>query len=133
MRVESIDVTLRIALLIGSLAYLFMILFLLKKKRLTVRYSIIWILSGIVFLVFAICPYIVLVLRDLLKMEMPVNVVFTLVIGFILLLLLSLSSTVSVMNEKIKQLTQSQAILEKRVREMEQQQAAKTDVDVNLR
>ncbi len=125
MRIESIDVTLRIALLIGSLVYLFMILFLLKNKRLTVRYSIIWILSGLVFLVFAIFPYIVLVLRDLLKMEMPVNVVFTLVIGFILLLLLSLSSIISVMNEKIKQLTQSQAILEKRVRELEQSQAKK--------
>lgn len=119
MRVESISLVLRIALLVGAIGYLTIILFLLKRKRLTVRYSIIWLFSGAVFLIFAIFPYTVLVLRDLLKMEMPVNVVFTLVIAFMLLLLLSLSSIVSGFADKQRRMAQEMALLEKRVRELE--------------
>ncbi|MEG0168038.1 MAG: DUF2304 domain-containing protein [Ruthenibacterium sp.] len=119
MKVDSISLVFRIALLLGSFVYFGIILLMLKRKRLTVRYSIIWLLSGAVFLIFAIFPYTVLVLRDLLKMEMPVNVVFMLVIAFMLLLLLSLSSTVSTLSEKQKRLTQTVALLEKRVRELE--------------
>ncbi|MEG0910996.1 MAG: DUF2304 domain-containing protein [Ruthenibacterium sp.] len=119
MKVDSISLVFRLALLIGSVIYLSIILLMLKRKQLTVRYSIIWLFSGCVFLMFAVFPYTVLVLRDLLKMEMPVNVVFMLAIAFVLLLLLSLSSTVSVLSEKQKRLTQTIALLEKRVRELE--------------
>lgn len=96
----------------------------LKKKKLTVRYSIIWLLSAGVLLVFAVFPYVVLVLTDLLGMAVPVNVVFLLVIAFILLLLLSLSSIVSGFAEKIKRLAQENALLEERVRRLEAQLAA---------
>lgn len=127
MNVPSIDPILRLDLLVAVLAYLGVIFWLLKKKRLTVRYSLIWLISGFVFLIFAVFPYVVLVLRDLFKMEMPVNVVFMLVLAFVLLLLLSISSIVSGQSEKIKRLTQSQALLEQRVRELEEQLRGKND------
>ena len=93
MNWQSIDPVLRVGLLAGSLCYLGVIFWLLKKKKLTVRYSIIWLFSAFVLLVFAIFPYVVLVLTDLLGMAVPVNLVFLLVLAFILLLLLSLPST----------------------------------------
>lgn len=127
MNVPSIDPILRLDLLIAVFVYLGVIFWLLKKKRLTVRYSLIWLISGFVFLIFAVFPYVVLVLRDIFKMEMPVNVVFMLVLAFVLLLLLSISSIVSGQSEKIKRLTQSQALLEQRVRELEEQLRAKND------
>lgn len=116
----GMETILRIALLLGSAAYFALILFLLKRKKLTVRYSLIWLLSGGVLVIFAIWPYTVLVLRDLLKMEMPVNVVFTLAIAFMLLVLLSLSVAVSSFSEKLRRLTQEHALLEKRVRQLEE-------------
>ena len=122
MKVGNFGLVLRIALLIGVACYFVLILWLLKKKKLTVRYSIIWLMSGIVLFIFAVFPYVVLVLRDLLKMEMPVNVVFLLVIAFMLLLLLSLSSIVSGFSEKIKRLSQENALLEERVRRLEDAQ-----------
>ena len=125
MNVQSIDPILRIALLLGAAIYLLLILFLLKRKKLTVRYAIIWLFSAFIFIVFAIWPYTVLVLRDLLKMEMPVNVVFTLVIAFMLLLLLNLSSIVSGFAEKLRRMAQQQAFLEQRVRELEAQLSQK--------
>ena len=119
MNWQSISPILRIGLLLGAVCYLALILWLL-----TVRYSIIWLISAGVLLVFAVFPYVVLVLTDLLGMAVPVNVVFLLVIAFILLLLLSLSSIVSGFAEKIKRLAQENALLEERVRRLEAQLAA---------
>lgn len=95
MNWQSIDHVLRIGLVLGAAGYLWLILWLLKKKKLTVRYSIIWLISALVLLVFAVFPYVVLVLTNLLGMAVPINLVFILVIAFMLLLLLSLSSIVS--------------------------------------
>lgn len=127
MNVPNINFTLRLDMFLGAVVFLAVILWLLKKGRLTVRYSIIWLMAGGALLVFAVFPYIVLVLRDWLNMEMPVNVIFTLVLAFVLLLLLSLSTIVSGFAEKLKRLTQENALLEKRVRELEQALAQHTD------
>ena len=127
MNVPNIDLTLRLDLFLGAAVFLAAILWLLKKGRLTVRYSIIWLMAGGALLVFAVFPYIVLVLRDWLNMEMPVNVIFTLVLAFVLLLLHSLSTIVSGFAEKLKRLAQENALLEKRVRELEQALAQRTD------
>ncbi len=115
------DESLRLVLLVGTLLYLLMIFILLKKKRLSVRYSLIWLASGAVLLVFAAVPYVVYVLRDIFHMVMPVNMVFTLLFCFVLLFLLSLTVTVSGFSERIKALAQANALLEKRVRELESQ------------
>ena len=127
MNVPNINLALRLDMFLGAVVFLVVILWLLKKGRLMVRYSIIWLMAGGALLVFAVFPYIVLVLRDWLNMEMPVNVIFTLVLAFVLLLLLSLSTIVSGFAEKLKRLAQENALLEKRVRELEQALAQRTD------
>lgn len=127
MNVPNINLTLRLDMFLGAVVFLVVILWLLKKGRLTVRYSIIWLMAGGALLVFAVFPYIVLVLRDWLNMEMPVNIIFTLVLAFVLLLLLSLSTIVSGFAEKLKRLAQENALLEKRVRELEQALAQRED------
>ena len=127
MNVPNINLALRLDMFLGAVVFLVVILWLLKKGRLTVRYSIIWLMAGGALLVFAVFPYIVLVLRDWRNMEMPVNVIFTLVLAFVLLLLLSLSTIVSGFAEKLKRLAQENALLEKRVRELEQALAQRMD------
>ena len=127
MNVPNINLALRLDMFLGAVVFLVVILWLLKKGRLTVRYSIIWLMAGGALLVFAAFPYIVLVLRDWLNMEMPVNVIFTLVLAFVLLLLLSLSTIVPGFAEKLKRLAQENALLEKRVRELEQALAQRMD------
>lgn len=56
--------------------------------------------------IFAVFPYVVYVLRDLLDVQMPVNLVFMLMFCFVLLVLLSLSIGVSQLADKCKRLTQ---------------------------
>ncbi len=129
MNWSSFSPTIRVLLLLGTICYLAMILFLLKKRRLTVKYAIIWLLSAVVLVIFALFPYVVLVLTDLLGMAVPSNTVFILAAAFMLLLLLSLSSAVSQFAQKITRLAQKNALLEERVRRLEQRLAAQTDAE----
>ena len=115
----------RLALIFGVLVYLSFIFFLLKKKKLSVQYCIIWLFSGLALLLFALFPYIVLVMGDILRILNPVNFVFMAIIVFILFILLSLSSAVSMLTEKNKRLSQNAALLERRIRELEEQQKKK--------
>ena len=107
-------------MLLGALALLIIIFVFLKKGLMTVKYSLLWLGLAIVLVVFAACPYVVFVLRDILSIEMPVNLVFMLMFCFVLLVLLSLSIALCQLAEKSRRLTQATAILEKRVRELEQ-------------
>lgn len=106
-------------MILGALVLLVIIFVLLKHGKMTVKYSLLWMCLSLVLLVFALFPYVVYVLRDLIDVEMPVNLVFMLMFCFVLLVLLSLSIAISQLAEKFKRLTQANAILEKRVRELE--------------
>lgn len=107
------------ALIAGALVYLLIVFYLLKKQKLAVQYAIIWLISGFVLLLFAIFPYIVLVLSDILHVLNPVNFIFLVTLCFVLLILLSLSVAVSGFALRIKRLTQNAALLERRIRELE--------------
>ena len=106
-------------MILGAVILLLIIFVLLKKGKMTVKYSLLWLGLAVVLVIFAICPYVVYVLRDLLDVEMPVNLVFMLMFCFVLVVLISLSMAVSQLAEKCKRLTQENALLEKRVRELE--------------
>lgn len=110
---------LRITLIVGAALFLGLLFLLLRRKKLNVQYSIIWLCAAGILLVFAAFPYAVAVLGNIFRFEMPVNLVFTLLFIFILLLLLSLSTIVTGFSERIKRLTQTQALLEDRVRQLE--------------
>ena len=111
-------------MVVGALFYLGVVFYLLKKQKLAVQYAIIWLISGFVLLIFAIFPYVVLVLGDIFHVLNPVNFIFLVILAFVLLILLSLSAVISGFALRIKRLTQNAALLERRIRELEQAQAA---------
>ena len=113
------DNDLRILLILGAIALFGMIVWLIKNKKIEVKYSIIWLAFSVVMIAFAICPYIVLVLGDITGVANPVNFVFLTQIIFILLILLSVTAVISGFSRKIKRLAQTNALLEKRVRRLE--------------
>ena len=85
----------------------------------SVRYIVFCLFVAAAVIVFAALRYVVYVLRDILNIEIPVNLVFVLLFCFVLLVLLSVSVAISQLAEKAKRLAQSNALLEKRVRELE--------------
>lgn len=113
------SVTLQLELLLGSVCLLAVIFYMLKKNLLSVKYSLLWLFFAAALILFAAVPYVVYVLRDILNIEIPVNLVFVLLFCFVLLVLLSVSVAISQLAEKTKRLAQSNALLEKRVRELE--------------
>ena len=119
MNAGHIEPVFRIGLILGAILFLFIILWMLKNKKLTVRYTIVWCFAAFVLVLFAVFPYIVLVLRDLLQVELVSNLVFLMVLAFVLFMLLSISCIVSVFSEKLKRLSQEAALLEQRVRDLE--------------
>ena len=88
-------------------------------KRLNLRYTLLWLLSAFVLLILAILPGIITEVAHLVGIASPVNTVFVLEGLFVLFILLSLTSIVSGLNRKIYSLTQYEALLEGRVRELE--------------
>ena len=109
----------QILLILGMMVFIGIILFMIKKHLLSVKYAIIWLVAGAVLFVFAAFPYVVLLIRFYVGVEVASNLVFMIVLSFLVFIVLGLSSTVSCFAEQIKRLTQSIAILEKRTRELE--------------
>ena len=99
-------------MVLGAVALLLIIFVLLKRGLMSVKYSLLWLALAVGLVIFAAAPYVVYVLRDILGIEMPVNLVFLLMFCFVLVVLLSLSIAISQLAEKCKRLTQANAILE---------------------
>ena len=110
---------LQLYMILGAVILLAVIFCLLKRGLMSVKYSLLWLLLAVCLVIAAAVPYTVFVLRDLLDIQMPVNLIFLLMFCFVLVMLLSLSVAITQLAEKCKRLTQANAILEKRVRDLE--------------
>jgi len=119
------DSDLQVLLIFGAIVLFAMIVWLIKNKKIEVKYSIIWLAFSATMILFAVFPYLVLVLGDISGVANPVNFIFMTLFVFILLILLSVSAVISGFSTKIKRLAQANALLEKRVRELEQKMETK--------
>lgn len=106
-------------LFMGVLCYFVILFYLLKHRRFTLKYSLTWLLSGVVMLVALLFPDLILSLTRFVGIETPVNLVFVLCGMVVLLILLSVTAIITKLNRQIHRLTQTQALLEKRLRELE--------------
>ena len=113
------NLNLRLFLVICILVYLGIIINLLRKKKLNLKYTLIWLFSGIIMLVVSIFPQIINFLSSVIGIVDVTNAVFILEGMFVLVILLSLTSIVSHFNDRNRELIQKVALLEKRVRELE--------------
>lgn len=101
--------------------YLLVILSLLRKRKLYLRYVLLWFLTGVVMALLVICPQLIAWFFRLCGIQVFSNGLFAVLILFILLILLAVTSIVSRINEKNRRLVQQVALLEKRVRELERE------------
>ena len=110
---------LQLYMIIGAVILLAVIFSLLKRGLMSVKYSLLWLLLAVCLVIAAAVPYTVFVLRDMLDIQIPVNLIFLLMFRFVLVVLLSLSVAITQLAEKCKRLTQANAIMEKRLRDLE--------------
>lgn len=114
-----LPVNLRITLIIAVCCYFILILLFLKKRALELKYTLLWLLAGVVMGIFVLFPNLLFYLVKILGIESPMNGLYVLCIGFILCILMALTSIVSRQTMKIRALIQENAMLEKRLREAE--------------
>lgn len=121
------EMRLQYLLIVGTIVLFSLIIYLIKKDKIEVKYAIIWLAFSVAMILFSIFPQLVFILGDLTRVINPVNFVFMIQIIFILLILLSISAVISGFSKKIKGLAQANALLEKRVRELEAKNKAAED------
>jgi len=110
---------LQISLISAMLIYFYILFYLIKKKSLNLKYTLLWIFSGLIMLIVAVFPNIMICITSFLGIVDVTNAVFALILFFVLIILMSITGIVSKMKEKNKQLVQQCALLEKRVRGLE--------------
>ena len=113
------SLTLQISMILAELVYFTMIFCFLKKKMLTIKYSLLWLAFGIVMIVFTAVPTLMWRFMWMFGVESPMNGLFSVLLFFILTIIMSLTAIVSRQSERIRALVQSQALLEERIRELE--------------
>ena len=115
------NATLRIAALLAIVLYFSLLFYLLKNKSLHLKYTLLWMLSGLIMLFFILSPSKLDKLASLVGIYEPANALFAIMIFCILIILMSLTAIVSKMNERIKKLTQSLGLLEEAIRAKEEE------------
>lgn len=102
------------------LFFFIIVLLLLKKRSLSLKYTLLWLLAGLVMAIMVLFPKLLVVLAHLSGIETPMYALFVVCIGFMLCILMALTSIVSKQNQKITTLIQMVGIYEKRMREVEE-------------
>lgn len=110
---------LRVTLIIAVLCYFIIILFLLKTKSLELKYTLLWLFAGLIMGVMLLFPNLLFAFIRMLGIETLMNGLYVLCIGFIICILMALTSIVSRQLKKINDLVQENAMMEKRIRELE--------------
>jgi hypothetical protein len=111
--------------IIGSIILLVIILELIRRKYLRERYSLIWIVTGTLFLLLSIRVDILERISNFLGFTVPSNALFFFGILFLLSIVLGLSVITSRLAEKNKVLTQEVVLLKNRVDDLEKSQNIK--------
>ena len=109
----------QVVAVIGSALLLLVILELVRRRRLLERYALLWLFSAIVLLGLAIWDELLSEVASSIGVATPVNALFFVAFGFVLVLLLHFSLAVSRMADQTKVLAQRLALLEQRQRHAE--------------
>lgn len=103
---------------------------LVRKRKMELKYALPWMAVSFAALIVDCFPKILSVIADLLGIATPVNALYLVAFLFSVCLLFALTVIVSRQSERIKQLVQSAALCEERVKRLEEELAGKKyDID----
>ena len=111
--------TLRVVLICALVIYFIMILFFLKNKTLELRYTLLWMVAGIALAILVVWPELLNKFVVLIGIQTNMNGLYLMAFAFTIMIMMSLTSIVSKQANKIKILVQELAIMEKKIRELE--------------
>lgn len=89
------------------------------KKLYSEKESIIWMLFSVIIIILAIFPYIINFLSLSVGIAYPPSFLFALGFLFLIVVAFRQGQTISVLNERCKELAKNAALLEQRIRKLE--------------
>ena len=113
------SIRLNLFAIIGSIILLLVIFELIRRKYFQERYSLIWIVTGTLFLLLSIRVDILYRMSNFLGFSIPSNALFFFGVLFLILIVLGLSVITSRLSVKNKILAQEVVLLKKRVADLE--------------
>lgn len=113
------NLALRITLILAVVIYFIILFALLKRKKLSLKYTLLWILSGVIMLLTVTFPNLFILIVRSMGIVDYTNGLYSIAIFLILIILMSMTAIVSKLNDKNKTLIQQFGLLEKRIRELE--------------
>lgn len=102
-----------VVMILISIGFLLFIAQQIKRNKLLIRYSLLWMLLSVLILVIAVFPQPVFELARALGFNVESNFIFFVAGFFLLVVCVMQSRAISQQTIKIKQIAQRQAILEK--------------------
>lgn len=110
----------KILSLIFIIAFAVIIFLVLRKGRISLKYSIIWYACLFVLLLFTIFPEFLRWLTGLIGIQIPSNFIFAFMLGVLFVICLFLTMIVSEQNEKIRRLLQEMSIIKEKLRDKDE-------------
>ena len=104
----------------GSAALLFIVIELIRRGRLKERYSLLWLLSGVILLILSSWKDLLDRIAGLIGIYYAPSLLFLFAFCFLLLITLHFSVVVSGLSEKNKELAQELALLRLELKEISQ-------------
>jgi hypothetical protein len=105
---------------IGSILLILLILELIRRNYLKERYSLLWLITGIVFLILSLIIDLLEPITQLLGFQVISNALFLAGITFLIIIALGMTIAISRLSEKNKRLTQETVLLKKRIEDLEE-------------
>ena len=110
----------QVVAIVAAVALLLIVLEMVRRRRLMERYALLWMLSAVVILGLAVWQDALEKLAGAMGIVSAPNALFFVALTFVLLLLLHFSAAMSRLSDQSKVIAQRHAILEQRVRELEE-------------
>lgn len=112
------SLNIQIFFIIAVMIYLIIIIDLLRKKKLNLRYSLLWLICGSLLLVITVFPKIMYLISDFIGIKTPINTALIIAGMFIVMILITITSIVSKLNNTTRVLTQELALLKKKIEDI---------------
>lgn len=106
-------------ILLFVIIMLIIIVSIVKKGRITVKYSLVWFFSIFIIFLVAIIPNFMQTVANILGFQKLSNMIFAVLIALLIFISVSLTIIVSGQKEKIKLLIQEVSMLKQKVEENE--------------
>ncbi len=113
----------RLRLILAAVIFLFVLVIInfIKKDNISLKYSLIWLISGISMIVATMIPNFLEGMSHFLGFELVSNMIFMIAIIILLMICFSFTIIVSRQTQKIKLLIQEVSILKNRVEKLEKE------------